>query len=178
MRSKRAGLLLGAAAAASALLPSPSPLRSPPTTDAALRVATSGRDGLLARLADGDGWLIALVVFAVPSALYAHLGQDRVATAAALGRISSSAALLDILVTPQLGRLSDTIGRKPLLVGAPALALLCRGFGFVRLFRNGVALRSLASVSALHTTSMAMGDTWQIRRSDAAAGLPARGPKA
>jgi len=35
------------------------------------------------------------------------------------------------------------------------------GFGFVRLFRNGVALRSLASVSALHTTSMAMGDTWQ-----------------
>ena len=81
-------LLLVAAAAASALLPSPSPLRSPPTTDAALRVATSGcagevrrrvpavtavlppppppsarRDGLLARLADGDGWLIALVVF-------------------------------------------------------------------------------------------------------------------
>ena len=36
------------------------------------------------------------------------------------------------------------------------------GFGFVRLFRNGVALRSLASVSALHTTSMAMGDTWQV----------------
>jgi len=32
----------------------------------------------------------------------------------------------------------------------------------VRLFRNGVALRSLASVSALHTTSMAMGDTWQV----------------
>ena len=32
----------------------------------------------------------------------------------------------------------------------------------MRLFRNGVALRSLASVSALHTTSMAMGDTWQV----------------
>ena len=44
----------------------------------------------------------------MPSALYAHLGQDRVATAAALGRISSSAALLDILVTSGRRRAEPT----------------------------------------------------------------------
>ena len=44
----------------------------------------------------------------MPSALYAHLGQDRVATAAALGRISSSAALLDILVASGRRRAEPT----------------------------------------------------------------------
>ncbi|EOD30836.1 hypothetical protein EMIHUDRAFT_113091 [Emiliania huxleyi CCMP1516] len=132
-------LLLVAAAAASALLPSPSPLRSPPTTDAALRVATSGCAGE-----------------AVPSALYAHLGQDRVATAAALGRISSSAALLDILVTPQLGRLSDTIGRKPLLVGAPALALLCRGVAASRPTIRVLVIVKLLSLLLTSTFSVAL----------------------
>ena len=83
-------------------------------------------------------WLLVLLVFtnmlsnaviaqAVPTALYAAYDNNRVRTAAMLGRISSCAALMDIMLTPQLGRLSDTIGRKPLLVAAPALQLICRG---------------------------------------------------
>jgi predicted MFS family arabinose efflux permease len=218
----------------------------------------------------------AVIAQAVPTAMYAAFGNDRVRTAASLGRISSCAALMDIMLTPQLGRLSDTIGRKPLLLAAPALALACRAFaavrptvgvlvackllsltltstfsvalraaladchhsdphiftgrlglvsasagaaysvgmylggrlvsrqlvlpyiasaallacllpitllgfretlprsarspfglrppafGFLRLFRSGPALRSLLAVSALHTISMAMGDTWQV----------------
>lgn len=247
----------------------------------------SARPALAVRVGSFPAWLLVLVVFtnmlsnaviaqAVPTAMYAALGNDRVRTAAALGRISSCAALMDIMLTPQLGRLSDTIGRKPLLLAAPALALVCRAFaavhptvgvlvackllsltltstfsiairaaladchysdphtltgrlglvsaasgaaysvgmyfggrlvsrqlvlpymasaallaclvpiillgfrethprsarspfglrppafGFVRLFRSGPALRSLSAVSALHTISMAMGDTWQV----------------
>eukprot|EP00965_Chrysotila_dentata_P126599 4186247-Pleurochrysis_carterae.AAC.1 len=60
-------------------------------------------------------WLLSLMVFihafsnalitqAVTTALLASMGNDRVRTAQALGRLSSSAALLDILITPQLGR--------------------------------------------------------------------------
>ena len=71
-------------------------------------------------------WLLVTVVFmhvlanaviaqALPTALLSGLGNDRVRTARLLGRLSSLAALLDIVVTPQLGRLSDTIGRRPWL---------------------------------------------------------------
>ena len=126
-------------------------------------------------------WLLALAVFAhvlansllaqaVPTAMLGAMGNDRVRTAHALGRLSAFggapraaqlelvarpslptqawcapvcrlteaarvcgacvclprslfAAMLDIVVAPQLGRLSDSIGRKPLLLALPCVAL-------------------------------------------------------
>ena len=68
----------------------------------------------------------ALISQSLPTALRRAFSNDLVRTATTLGRLGSSAALLDILITPQLGRLSDTIGRKPLLLGAPFVGCLCR----------------------------------------------------
>lgn len=68
----------------------------------------------------------ALIAQALPKALRLALGGDLVKTATTLGTYGSLAALLDILITPQLGRLSDTIGRKPLLLAAPCVGLLAR----------------------------------------------------
>ena len=68
----------------------------------------------------------ALIAQALPQALRIAKNNDLVRTATALGKLGSIAALLDILITPQLGRLSDTIGRKPLLIGAPILGCLVR----------------------------------------------------
>ena len=82
-------------------------------------------------------WLLLLMVFlhvlgnaliaqALPNALRVSLRGDLVKTATLLGQFGSCAALLDILVTPQVGRLTDTIGRKPVLIAAPTVGLLCR----------------------------------------------------
>jgi len=67
-----------------------------------------------------------LIAQALPHALRVAKKNDLVRTATALGKLGSIAALLDIIITPQLGRLSDTIGRKPLLIGAPCLGCLVR----------------------------------------------------
>ena len=67
-----------------------------------------------------------LIAQALPHALRLAKKNDLVRTATALGKLGSIAALLDILITPQLGRLTDTIGRKPLLIGAPILGCLVR----------------------------------------------------
>jgi len=274
----------GGLGSASELTPPPqveSPASPPPS---------AGPDALLSTARHSStfpAWLLVVIIFgqmlsnaliaqAVPTAMYVAFDNNRVRTAAALGRISSCAALMDIMLTPQLGRLSDTIGRKPLLMAAPVLALACRAgaamhpsvgvlvacklfsltltstfsvairaaladchrgdpptltgrlglvsasagaaysvgmilggklvsrnirlpyvasavllallvpligfgfrethprsarspfglrppaFGFLRLFRSGADLRALSAVSALHTVSMAMGDTWQV----------------
>ncbi|KAL1518429.1 hypothetical protein AB1Y20_002723 [Prymnesium parvum] len=82
-------------------------------------------------------WLLLAMVFthvlsnallsqAVPTAMLGAMKNDRVATAHALGRLSACGAMIDILVAPQLGRLSDAIGRKPLLIALPCIALLLR----------------------------------------------------
>jgi DHA1 family tetracycline resistance protein-like MFS transporter len=68
----------------------------------------------------------ALIAQALPNALRLKLGGNLVRTATTLGRLGSCAALLDILITPQLGRLTDTVGRKPLLIIAPCVGCLCR----------------------------------------------------
>lgn len=68
----------------------------------------------------------ALIAQALPHALRVAKKNDLVRTATALGRLGSIAALMDIMITPQLGRLSDAIGRKPLLIAAPCLGCLVR----------------------------------------------------
>ena len=68
----------------------------------------------------------ALISQAVPTALRRAFSEDLVKTATTLGQLGSCAALLDILITPQLGRLSDSIGRKPILIAAPCVGCLCR----------------------------------------------------
>ena len=63
-----------------------------------------------------------------------------------LGRLSSCGALLDVLLTPQLGRLSDTIGRRPLLLIAPCTALTLRAAAACRPgIANLMALRVLGT---------------------------------
>lgn len=85
-----------------------------------------------------DRWLLVAMVFmhvlanaliaqALPNALRRSFTGNLVRTATTLGQLGSCAALLDILITPQLGRLTDTVGRKPLLLGAPCLGCLVRG---------------------------------------------------
>jgi hypothetical protein len=102
-------------------------------------------------------WLLVLMVFvsvlanallsqAVPTALLEAYGNDRVRTARMLGRLSSCGALLDVLLTPQLGRLSDTIGRRPLLLIAPCMALTLRAAAACRPgIANLMALRVLGT---------------------------------
>ena len=63
----------------------------------------------------------ALIAQALPNALRIVMHGDLVRTATALGRFGSCAALLDILITPQIGRLTDTIGRKPVHLMAPGI---------------------------------------------------------
>lgn len=97
------------------------------------RVATNGSTGGM------PSWLLLIIVFAhvtanallaqaVPTAMMAAMDNDRVRTAHALGRLAACGAMLDILVAPQLGRLSDAIGRKPLLIALPCVAFGCRTF--------------------------------------------------
>jgi hypothetical protein len=68
----------------------------------------------------------AVIAQALPTALRRSFTGNLVRTATTLGQLGSCAALLDIFITPQLGRLSDTIGRKPLLLAAPTCGLLVR----------------------------------------------------
>ena len=102
-------------------------------------------------------WLLVAMVFvpvlanallsqAVPTALLEAYGNDRIRTARMLGRLSSCGALLDVLLTPQLGRLSDTIGRRPLLLIAPFTALTLRAAAACRPgIANLMALRVLGT---------------------------------
>ena len=102
-------------------------------------------------------WLLVAMVFvpvlanallsqAVPTALLEAYGNDRIRTARMLGRLSSCGALLDVLLTPQLGRLSDTIGRRPLLLIAPCTALTLRAAAACRPgIANLMALRVLGT---------------------------------
>lgn len=103
-------------------------------------------------------WLLVLMVFisvlsnalisqAVPTALLEAYGNDRIRTARMLGRLSSCGALVDVLLTPQLGRLSDTIGRRPLMLVAPCMALMLRA---AAAWRPGIAL--LMCLRVLGTT--------------------------
>ena len=73
-----------------------------------------------------------LTAQAVPTAMLTVMKNDRVRTAYALGRVSACGALIDILVAPQLGRLSDSIGRKPLLVLLPCISLCLRSIATLR----------------------------------------------
>ena len=121
-------------------------------------------------------WLLVTVVFmhvlanaviaqALPTALLSGLGNDRVRTARLLGRLSSLAALLDIVVTPQLGRLSDTIGRRPLLLAAPCVTLVVRCLAAARPQVAVLILVKLlsATVSSTYMVSLraAVADTFK-----------------
>lgn len=124
----------------------------------------AGRDAPLAA-APMPRWLLVTMVFlhvfanamlaqAAPTAMLKALGDNRVRTAYALGRLSSAAALLDIVVSPQLGRLSDTVGRRPLLILPPAIALLCRGTAAVR--------PSIGVIVALRVLQSTLSSTYMV----------------
>ncbi|KAL3916703.1 MAG: hypothetical protein SGPRY_006706 [Prymnesium sp.] len=127
-----------------------SPLRSPPLLaqrhtracaldDRQTETASPAAESEPRREGGLPSWLLLMMVFthvlanallaqAVPTAMLRAMNNDRVRAAHALGRLSACGAALDILVAPQLGRLSDAIGRKPLLLGLPCIAFAFRAF--------------------------------------------------
>ena len=53
-------------------------------------------------------------------------GLDPVRVAVVLGRIGSTSALLEVVLSGSLGRYSDRVGRKPLLLAAPLVTIIAR----------------------------------------------------
>lgn len=64
---------------------------------------------------------LALVMFSPASALIAQLGADRATSL--LSMITAGAALVEITLSPALGSVIDSVGRKPVM--ATALVLIC-----------------------------------------------------
>jgi len=63
---------------------------------------------------------------ALPPALRAS-GMDPKGVALLLGQLGSASALCEVLLSNSFGKLSDAIGRKPIMLAAPALTVLARG---------------------------------------------------
>lgn len=80
---------------------------------------------------------LALVMFSPASALIAQLGADRATSL--LSMLSAGAALVEITLSPALGSLIDSIGRKPVMT--TALMLLC--------LVNAVAAANSSSIVAI-----------------------------
>ena len=62
---------------------------------------------------------------ALPPALRAS-GLDPSAVALLLGRLGSASALFEVLLSNSFGKLSDAIGRKPIMLAAPAITVAAR----------------------------------------------------
>ena len=62
---------------------------------------------------------------ALPPALRAS-GLDPSAVPLLLGRLGSASALCEVLLSNSFGKLSDAIGRKPIMLAAPAITVLAR----------------------------------------------------
>lgn len=62
---------------------------------------------------------------ALPPALRAS-GLDPSSVALLLGRLGSASALCEVLLSNSFGKLSDAIGRKPIMLAAPAITVLAR----------------------------------------------------
>eukprot|EP00802_Teleaulax_amphioxeia_P005472 Tamp_05476.p1 GENE.Tamp_05476~~Tamp_05476.p1 ORF type:complete len:545 (+),score=69.55 Tamp_05476:171-1637(+) len=62
---------------------------------------------------------------ALPPALRAS-GLEPAAVAILLGKLGSASAFFEVLLSSSFGKLADAIGRKPILVMAPALTVLAR----------------------------------------------------
>ena len=63
---------------------------------------------------------------ALPPALRAS-GLDPASVALLLGRLGSASALCEVMLSNSFGKLSDAIGRKPIMLAAPAVTVLARG---------------------------------------------------
>jgi len=105
--SKR--ILLSAAAAP--LAPA-EPIKAPPTS-------------LLMVIAGLQSGCFGCIGTALPPALRAA-GLQPAEVALLLGRLGSAAALCEVLLSGSFGSLADAIGRKPILVAAPAITVLAR----------------------------------------------------
>ena len=62
---------------------------------------------------------------ALPPALRAS-GLDPASVALLLGRLGSASALCEVLLSNSFGKLSDAIGRKPIMLAAPAITVVAR----------------------------------------------------
>ena len=122
------------------------PLVSPsmkPRTEGPLLVATAGAAvadseqppppavPLLMAIAGLQSACFGCIGTALPPALRAA-GLDPGSVALLLGRLGSASALLEVLLSNTFGKLSDAIGRKPIMLAAPALTVLARGMVIFR----------------------------------------------
>ena len=62
---------------------------------------------------------------ALPPALR-DSGMEAAAVAVLLGQIGSASAFAEVMLSSSFGKLADAIGRKPILVAAPAITVLAR----------------------------------------------------
>eukprot|EP00966_Prymnesium_polylepis_P029551 686591-Prymnesium_polylepis.1 len=117
----RWALLLAHTPAASALVPAGVPRREP-------------NKQLLFSTAFLQSACFGVIGSALPTALMQQqqvaFGADA-ATAAAraaatLGRLASASALAEVLLAGNVGKLSDAVGRRPVLMASPALCVLAR----------------------------------------------------
>ena len=84
----------------------------------------------------------AVVVQALP-ALLAEYSAEPGRVAELLGSIAAGSAMLEFALLPAVAALSDTLGRKPLLVALPALTA---AFRLLVLLRPGLAALVLSRV--------------------------------
>ncbi len=68
---------------------------------------------------------------ALPPALRAS-GLDPSSVALLLGRLGSASAFLEVMLSNSFGKLSDAIGRKPIMLAAPAVTVAARGMVVLR----------------------------------------------
>lgn len=54
-------------------------------------------------------------------------GLAPAAIALLLGRLGSTSALIEVLLSNSFGRLADAVGRKPIMLAAPAITIAARG---------------------------------------------------
>jgi len=93
--------------------------------------------------------LLDLIGFGMILPILSYYGQRFGASAGQIGLLFASYSLAQLLFAPPLGRLSDRVGRRPVLVGSIAGSVLAYGlFAFAPNFWLLVLARALSGVAA------------------------------
>jgi MFS family permease len=86
-----------------------------------------------------------MMISARPEMLLRVVGRDPSRAAQLLAGMTTGASLLEFLVTPILGRLSDRVGRRPFLLAAPLICALARAVTFIGASRGSLKSVMLAN---------------------------------
>jgi len=81
-----------------------------------------------------------MMIPARPAMIGAAMGGDVTKTTTAMANMTSAASLMEFLLTPTLGVLSDKVGRRPVLLGSAAVAAVARLVTFLAADTGGSAV--------------------------------------